>query len=167
MKYQTGHVDPWWDDSFKTLDYEYAPIKNTWDEERWRQEGYVNVTLNGGLYGMPKPMPDYAQGFTRIFDWDNVGIAFYCMRTLDMLPRHRDHYVTYINKYNVTDTAKIWRAIVFLEDWRSGHYIEVDGKPIVDWQRGDYVAWNYDVEHFAGNFGTDPRYTMQITGMTR
>jgi hypothetical protein len=116
---------------------------------------------------MPNPMPDYAQGFATLFDWDNVGIAFYCMRTLDMLPRHRDHYVTYIKKFNITDTSKIWRAIVFLEDWRSGHYIEVDGKPIVKWQRGDYAMWNYDVEHFAGNFGTDPRYTMQITGMQR
>jgi hypothetical protein len=27
------------------------------------------------------------------------------------------------------------------------------------------VMWNYDVPHFAGNFGMEPRYTMQITGV--
>jgi hypothetical protein len=45
--------------------------------------------------------------------------------------------------------------------------MEVAGKPIVDWQRGDFVMWNYDVPHYAGNFGIEPRYTMQITGMKK
>jgi len=164
MKVKFGHVEPWWDDSFKALNYQYIPIKNTWDKERWEQQGYANVTLNGGLYGMPSPMPDYASGFTEIFDWDNVGIAFYCMQTLDMFPLHRDHYVTYINKYNVTDTAKIWRAIVFLEDWRSGHYAECAGTPVVNWSAGNIIEWSYDTPHMAANLGLEPRYTLQITG---
>jgi hypothetical protein len=54
-----------------------------------------------------------------------------------------------------------------MEDWKSGHYMEVDGNPIVNWNRGDYVMWNYDVPHYAGNFGIEPRYTMQITGTTK
>ena len=52
MTYKFGHIEPWWDDSFKTLDYTYAPIKNTYDEERWINEGYKNITLNGALYNM-------------------------------------------------------------------------------------------------------------------
>ena len=35
----------------------------------------------------------------------------------------------------------------------------------MNWRKGDYVCWNYDVPHYAGNFGLDPKYTMQITGM--
>ena len=61
----------------------------------------------------------------------------------------------------------IWRCIVFLEDWKSGHYLEVADKPLLGWRRGDYVAWNYDVPHFAANIGLEPRYTAQITGMER
>lgn len=167
MKWSIGKVDPWWDDSFKTLDYEYTPIKNTWDEQRWRQEGYNGVTLNGALYGMPRPMPDYADKFLTLFDWQNVGIGFFRMNTLDMFPVHQDHYTSYKKKFNIKDPATIWRCIVFLEDWKSGHYFEINGEPIVNWRRGDYVKWNFDVPHFAGNFGTEPRYTMQITGTQR
>lgn len=164
MNWSTGTLDPWWDDSFKTLEYEYIPIKNTWDEQRWRQEGYTNVTLNGALYGMPKPMPDYAGKFLTLFDWQNVGIGFFRMNTLDIFPVHQDHYTSYKKKFNIKDPTTIWRCIVFLEDWKSGHYFEIDGQPIVNWRQGDYVKWNYDVPHFAGNFGIEPRYTMQITG---
>ena len=165
MIYQRGHIEPWWDDSFKELDYVYSPIKNTYDEERWINEGYKNVTLNGALYAMPRPMPDYATLFFTLFDWHNVGIGFFRMNTLEMFPVHQDHYISYREKFNITDTSTIWRCIVFLEDWKSGHYMEVDGEPIVAWKRGDYVMWNYDVLHFAGNFGMEPRYTMQITGV--
>jgi hypothetical protein len=164
MTHKFGHIEPWWDDSFKQLDYVYSPIKNTYDEERWVKEGYKNVTLNGALYAMPRPMPDYAIPFLTLFDWHNVGIGFFRMNTLEMFPVHQDHYISYREKFNITDTSTIWRCIVFLEDWKSGHYIEVDGSPIVNWIKGDYVMWNFNVPHFAGNFGTQPRYTMQITG---
>jgi hypothetical protein len=164
MTYKTGHIKPWWNDNFKDLPYEYYPIKNTWDEERWIKEGYKGVTLNGALYAMPNPMPDYAELFLNLFDWKNVGIGFFRMNTLEMFPIHQDHYVSYQQKFNITDPLTVWRCIVFLEDWKSGHYMEVDNTPIVNWKRGDYVMWNYNVPHYAGNFGTEPRYTMQITG---
>lgn len=164
MTVKFGHIDPWWDESFKSLDYEYYPIKNTWDEERWISEGYKNVTLNGALYGMPNPMPEYAQPFLTMFAWQNVGISFFRMSTLDMLPTHQDHYTSYVKKFNIVDLNSIWRCVVFLEDWKSGHYLEIDGRPWMPWRKGDWVVWNYSVPHFAGNFGTEPRYTLQITG---
>lgn len=167
MTYRCGHINPWWNEDYKSLDYIYVPIKNTHDEERWIKEGYRGVTLNGALYSMPRPMPNYADNFLNIFDWENQGLVFFRMLTLEMFPKHQDHYTSYKEKFNITDPYKIWRAVVFLEDWRSGHYFEVDNKPIVEWQKGDYVAWNYDTPHFAGNFGRDPRYTMQITGTQR
>ena len=73
MRYKLGHVDPWWDDNFKTLDYKYIPIKNTHDEQRWKNEGYKNVTLNGALYNMSNPMPEYATPFFTLFDWLEIG----------------------------------------------------------------------------------------------
>jgi hypothetical protein len=167
-KYILGKVEPWWDDSFKTLNYLYPSIKkNTPDEERWIREGYVNITLNGAVYNMTQPMPEYANGFYNIFPWDSMGLSFFRMNTLEMLPLHKDHYTSYKEKFDIKDPSGIWRAVVFLEDWKSGHYFEVDGKPIVDWCYGDYVAWNNDVPHFAGNFGLEPRYTMQITGIQK
>jgi hypothetical protein len=163
-KYKFGHVDPWWDDSFKNLDYKYRAIKNTWDEERWIKEGYTGVKLNGALYSMPNEMPKFTDPFFTLFDWKDVGLTFFRMNTLDMLPTHEDHFISYKKKFNITDTSVIWRCVVFLEDWKSGHYFEIDNQPHVNWRRGDYVAWNYDVPHYAGNFGVEPRYTLQITG---
>jgi hypothetical protein len=164
MKYKSGHIEPWWDNSFRELEYVYSPIKNSYDEERWIKEGYKNVTLNGALYSMPRPMPDYAIPFFTLFDWKNVGIGFFRMNTLEMFPVHQDHYISYQTKFDITNPSEIWRCIVFLEDWKSGHYFEIDGVSKLNWHKGDYVVWNYDVSHFAANIGLEPRYTMQITG---
>lgn len=166
-KYRFGHITPWWPEDYKTLNYIYYPLTNIDDKNRWEDEGYDNVTLNGGLYSMKQPMPDYALPFFDLFDWDNVGISFYRMDTLCALPLHTDSYLTYRKMFDIEDPSVIWRCIIFLEDWKSGHYFEIDGSAFMNWRAGDYVMWNNDVPHYAGNFGLEPRYTMQITGMQK
>lgn len=163
MKWLQGHVDPWWDDSFKDLDYQYYPLKNTHDLVRWINEGYAHLTLNGALYNMSRTMPDYAKKFFDLFPWQDIGIAFYRMDTCEALPLHTDSYISYRKMFGV-EAEQMYRGIVFLEDWKSGHYFEIDGRPLMPWKAGDWVYWNNDVPHYAGNFGTEPRYTMQITG---
>jgi hypothetical protein len=165
MIWKQGHIEPWWDDSFKKLDYQYYPLKNTHDLVRWINEGYAHLTLNGGLYNMPRPMPDYANGFFTLFPWQDIGIGFYKMATCDALPMHTDNYTSYRRMFDVS-AEQMYRAIVFLENWKSGHYFEIDGCPLMPWKAGDWVYWNDSVPHFAGNFGTQPRYTLQITGHT-
>jgi len=162
MKYRTGHIDPWWDDSFKQLEYKYLPHKDEAMVREWKSQGYANMHLNGAIH--PLNDNEYAKPFLDFFGWKDSGAALYQMNTGDILPTHRDHYLTYQRVFNITDTNVIWRAIVFMDDWQPGHYFDIDGKPIVDWQRGDYVAWNFDVPHTAFNMGTEPRYTLQITG---
>lgn len=165
--YSFGHVEPWWDDSFKDLQYQYFPIKNTHDEDRWRAEGYQHVTLNGAIVTMKSlllDMPSYAEPFLTLFDWQHVTLAFYRQKTLDLFPLHSDNYVSYRKIFGVDDPDKIWRCVVFLEDWKSGHYFEVDGVSRLNWRRGDYCRWRNDTPHFAANIGVEPRYTLQITG---
>ena len=166
-KYFRGHVEPWWNDDFKTLDYIYTPLNNPSHYDKWISQGYNGVTLNGGSYDQPRPMPDYAEPFFQLFNWESTTISFFRMLTLEILPKHSDQYLRYREVFNIVEPASIWRAIVFLEDWRSGHWFEVGDEPIVPWQRGDYVVWNFDTEHAAGNFGTSPRYTCQITGVKK
>ena len=135
---------------------------------QWTKEGFENLILHGALYGEKQgPMPAWSEKFHTMFDWDNVGLCFFMMTTGQALPTHRDHYETYCRLHNIQNPKTISRAIVFLEDWQSGHYFEIDDKPIVDWVAGDYVYWEYDTAHYAGNFGIDPRYTLQITGTTK
>lgn len=162
MKYTHGHLDPWWDDSFKQLEYQYLPHKDEAMVRDWKAQGYANMHLNGAIHSLDDN--EYARLFLDHFKWQNSGAALYQMNTGDLLPLHKDHYVTYQRVFNITDTKCIWRAIVFMEDWKSGHYFEIDNKPLLEWRRGDYVMWNYDVEHMAFNMGLEPRYTLQITG---
>ena len=72
MSYEFGHIDPWWDDSFKQLEYIYTPLTNNDDLVRWINEGYRGMNLNGGLYDMKQPTPEYGKPFLTLFDWDNV-----------------------------------------------------------------------------------------------
>jgi hypothetical protein len=51
-----------------------------------------------------------------------------------------------------------------LEDWKSGHYLEVMGVPYIGWKAGQVVEWTYDAPHMAANIGLEDRYTLQITG---
>jgi hypothetical protein len=58
----------------------------------------------------------------------------------------------------------VYRVIVFLQDWQSGFLFEIAGDPVVQYQAGTFVLWKGDTPHMAGNLGTTPRYTLQITG---
>jgi hypothetical protein len=87
------------------------------------------------------------------------------MNTGTILPTHQDTYKRYVELFNLQGQEHtIRRAIVFLEDWSSGHYLELKGKPVTGWRAGFTVVWAYDDPHMAANIGATPRYTLQITG---
>ena len=163
MKYEMGYLTPWWDDSFKELPYQYLPHKDTNMLDEWILQGYTNMNLNGAVHDIRHHT--FAKKFNDFFNWANTGAALYQMNTGDVLPVHRDQYIIYQKALNITDPSVIWRAIVFMEDWKSGHYFEIDSTPVFNWRAGDYVMWNYDVPHMAANLGIEPRYTLQITGV--
>ena len=97
--------------------------------------------------------------------WKDIGTSYYRMNTGTILPTHSDLYLRYVDVFKLQgQEQKIRRAIVFLEDWRSGHYFEGNGRPTVNWRAGDVIEWAYDAPHMAANLGLDPRYTLQITG---
>jgi hypothetical protein len=165
MNYNFGHIPPWWGEEFKNLPYKNPPV-NQLDIDMWTNQGYENLKLHGSVYGQAEgPAPEFSKKFYNLFDWTNTGITFFKMTCGQALPTHQDRYLNYQRIYKIVDPSVIWRCIVFLEDWKSGHYFEINGKPIVDWKAGDWVNWNFDVPHFAGNIGIEPRYTVQITGM--
>ena len=82
-----------------------------------------------------------------------------------ILPTHKDLYLKYIEIFNLQGKEHtIRRAVVFLEDWQSGHYFEYLDNPYTNWKAGAVVEWEYDAPHMAANLGDLPRYTLQITG---
>ena len=162
--YTFGHVQPWWEQEHKLLNYEVPP-RDQASIDTWLQQGYHNLVLHGMFYSeQNKTLPEFATKFHTLFDWGNTGVTIFQMNCGQALPTHQDKYIKYQKFHNISDPNCIWRAIVFLEDWKSGHYFEIDNRPFLEWKAGDWVYWSYDTPHFAANIGSEPRYTVQITG---
>lgn len=149
-------------DEFYNFDYIKQPIKDS-EVEKWRAEGYTHSDFTGAMYGGTNPMPSWVQDVASEIGLHTPGFTFYKMSTLEIMPPHIDHFETYCQVFNIP-REKVFRAIVFLEDWKPGHYFEYNKEPFTGWKKGDYVLYSTDVTHAASNIGIEPRYTLQITG---
>ena len=163
------HIKPFWDEEYKKLNYRKEIFNDEYAIEEWREKGYDNDVekFSGKMANHNDPLPSWHD---KILEWINdefelkdVGCCYYRMGTNDIIPDHSDAYNVYTEKFNckIEDVHKI---LVFLEDWKSGHYFEVEGKPFIEWKAGDWAMWIGDTRHFAANIGTEYRYTLQITG---
>jgi hypothetical protein len=160
-------IPVFWDDTYKTLDYVHEEFNDKESLIRWQEQGYSNK-VTGWMCDMRNTQPNWNDKFIKIykeFGWKDIGTSYYRMDTGTILPTHSDLYVKYIKLFNLEGQEHtIRRAVVFLEDWASGHYAECAGKPYVKWEAGTVLEWAYDTPHLAANLGLAPRYTLQITG---
>jgi len=76
------------------------------------------------------------------------------------IPYHQDKHYMLKETYGPGET---WRYLIFLEDWKMGHYFEIYGKPFVDWKAGDWIKFHQKEWHIAANVGVEPFYSAQIT----
>jgi hypothetical protein len=162
---QIGHVGRYWGDDFKSLPFVKQPVT---DEEiqTWQSMGYDYVkSFTGAMYDSRNPMPDWFDRLERMFGLYKQSYTVYRMNTLEIMPVHSDHFMTYC-RLNDCTPDQVWRIVLMLEDWKPGHYFEMDGVGYVNWKAGDWFKWRGDVPHAASNIGVDPRYTLQITGLS-
>jgi hypothetical protein len=163
MKYSTGHVEKFWDDSFKSFSYVRQPLLQS-EIDAWVSMGYDHVkSFSGMMYDNRNPMPAWISGFENKFGLKNQTYNFYKMQTLEIMPVHSDHYQTYIRLFNA-NPENVYRVLIMMEDWKPGHYLEVAGKGAVNWTSGDFFMWKNFCPHAAANIGIEDRYTLQITG---
>ena len=156
-----------WDDEYQHLHYVNEAFNDTVSMNQWIATGYPN-RFTGDLCDMRSAQPTWNQRFVDIYSdmgWKDIGTSYYRMPTGTVLPTHQDTYKKYIELFDlVGQEHRIRRAIVFLEDWKSGHYFESLGEPLTCWCAGTVIEWPYDTPHMAANIGLEPRYTLQITG---
>ena len=161
------NLEVFWDDEYKSLDYIYEPFNDPVSVNHWISQGYQSKII-GALADMRSQQPSWNDKFIKHFEslgWKDVGTAYYRMSTGTVMPVHSDLYKKYIELFNLQGREHtIRRAIILLEDWKSGHYLEVNGVPVVNWNAGHTVEWTYDTPHMAANIGLEDRYTLQITG---
>ena len=161
------NIPVFWDDEFKRLAYITEPFNDPVSVNTWISQGYQSK-ITGDLCDMRHRLPDWASRFIKYYEdlgWQDVGLAFYRMHTGTVMPNHSDLYRRYIELFDLAGReSTIRRALVLLEDWKSGHYLEVLGSPVVEWSAGTVLEWTYDTPHMAANIGLEYRYTLQITG---
>lgn len=152
-----------WDNSYEELDYQKETFNDPQTIARWQEQGQKYA--EGDMYDSRRPQPDWVKLLCEQLGWENCLSSFYRMAPGRILPYHRDTYKRYRELFNITNPFSIWRAVVFLEDWKKGHYLEVDGHPILRWKAGDAILWQFNTDHLAANLGCDCRYTLQLTGI--
>lgn len=167
--FRTYSLEKFWDDEYKTLPYIHEPFNDPASVTRWIELGFRSK-ITGALADMRGPQPSWNHRFVEFYEsmgWKDVGTAYYCMSPGTVMPTHSDLYKAYIKRFKLYGQEHtIKRALVFLENWQPGHYLDCMGKAFVEWKAGDTVEWDYDTPHTAANIGFTDRYTLQITGHT-
>jgi len=161
------HLPVFWNNEFKKLDYLNEEFNDPDNLQHWLDLGFANK-FTGDMCDMRHPQPSFNKKFLEIYTemgWKDIGTSYYRMQPGTVLPTHQDLYKRYVQLFNLQGReTTIRRAIVYMEDWKSGHYAEFNGQPFTKWLAGDVVEWQYNTPHLAANLGTEPRYTLQITG---
>ena len=161
------HLDPFWDEEYKNLDYKKEQFNDPVTMIEWEDAGFRGP-FGGYMCDMRNTQPSWNKKIIDFFvdmKWNNIGTSYYRMDTGNMLPTHVDTYKRYIELFNLKGQEHtIRRAVIFLEDWQSGHYAECCNTPYVNWPKGFTLVWDWDAPHMALNMGTKPRYTLQVTG---
>ena len=133
----------------------------------WKSQGHLYVNYTGLLREEYRGVPDWCHSLVKELkkeiEFRHSSLSVYCMPPGTIMPEHRDYYSRYRQVNNLKPIEKVGRALIFLDDWKSGHYFELDRNPIVNWNKGDYCFWEEDAPHIAANIGVENRYTMQVT----
>jgi hypothetical protein len=161
------HIPQFWDDEFTRLEYVNEIFNDSSMTQNWLKQGFSNQ-FTGDMCDMRSAQPSWNKTIIDIFaqmGWKDIGTSYYRMMPGTILPTHQDLYKKYIELFDLQGQEHtIHRAVIFLQDWQSGHYFEGNGEPMLRWQAGTTVEWCYDTPHMAANLGSTPRYTLQVTG---
>jgi len=162
------HLDPFWDEEYKNLEYKKEQFNDPSTMIQWEDAGFRGP-FGGYMCDMRLPQPSWNQKVVDFFEryehWKNVGTSYYRMDPGSMLPTHIDTYKRYIELFDLKGREHtIRRAVIFLEDWQSGHYVECCNTAYSNWTKGFTLTWDWDSPHIAANLGQTPRYTVQVTG---
>jgi len=80
-----------------------------------------------------------------------------------ILPWHRDRFFMLRNLYP-DDKREIVRVLMFMQDWKLGHLLQIHRDVYTHWQQGEMIMWPSDTYHLSANVGFDPKWTCNITG---
>lgn len=121
------------------------------------------VPENSSIYQMFDESPQWVHDIARQLpqDFDNHVVSIIKVNPGNTIPLHRDLHYKLRSTYDLTGIT--YRYLVFLEDWKTGHYFEIYNRPCVEWRAGDWIKFTNEDWHLGGNMGLEPFYSVQIT----
>ena len=161
--WHSGRTNAVWSGAYKNLTYINEPFNDTISLKEWRDLGYTQTKFTGDMYDMRQEEPEWMFAITKAFPWRHFSWSVYRMNPGTTLPMHGDTYARFRELHNWT--GDVHRAVVYMEDWQSGHISEIEDSVITGWKAGDYIVWKNDTQHLAANVGKTSRYTLQVTGV--
>lgn len=117
---------------------------------------------NSSIWQMFNESPSWVHDLAKLVpqDFDNHVVSLIRIDPGQTVPWHQDKHYILQKQFGAGDT---WRYLIFLEDWKSGHYFEIEKVPVIKWRAGDYVKFQRKDWHLGGNMGLEPFYSAQIT----
>lgn len=150
---------------YNWLHEDNVTILNRSDEFENQNQIYIDAGYNhdNSMYYRTFEVDDAVHDFCRtLFPRYSVGIMK--QPPGQTLPLHEDTFFKFAHVHNV-DPYDCIRVNIFLEDWQSGHYFEINKIPILQWKQGDAVIIERNEPHLSGNMGLTTKFTMQVTGV--
>lgn len=117
---------------------------------------------NSSIWQKFHDSPDWVHTFSKDIPQDFTHHEVSVIKLLPghTIPYHRDRHYLLQKNYGI---GRTYRYLIFLEDWKTGHYFEIHSTPIVKWQQGDWIRFGKEDWHLAGNMGIEPFYSAQVT----
>lgn len=161
------HIPITWGEKHRHLKYSHDTFKDKIQESTWLESGHCHDALSIELHVVLDPY-DWMSYLTNYFDdLDHVSFCFSKFKPGQYFPMHQDRYGFFSKKYGINDPNQVWRYILFLEDSKPGHILQVGEDIYYQWKAGDCVKWQGTTPHLAANLGIEDRYTLQITGIKK
>lgn len=137
------------------------------DKIQCYQQTYESVVYyneyNSSIYQMFDESPQWVHDLAEQIpqDFKHHVVSVIRVDPGQTIPCHRDKHYMLRKEFNLDGTT--WRYLIFLEDWKSGHYFEIENVPYVGWAAGDWIKFSNDQWHLGGNMGSYPFYSAQVT----
>ena len=117
---------------------------------------------NSSIWQMFEESPDWVHNLANEIpqDFDHHVVSVIKVDPGQTIPHHVDKHFKLKQEHGDGESH---RYLIFLEDWKRGHYYEVHDQPFVKRKKGDWVKFGIDDWHIAGNMGDEPFYSAQVT----
>ena len=80
------------------------------------------------------------------------------------IPLHRDTFYQIKKRFPDRANENIVRANIFLEDWKTGHFLQYGDTVHTHWKQGEGHMWDQSILHIGANNGMENKHTLQISG---